>query len=82
MTVSFVNLVKDEKNTWELAGEFGGRRSLRNQVIAGILREFTLPNQRWDIFRAGAVKRTEEPAPLKRCGQEVLNQLDKGESKK
>lgn len=31
---------------------------------------------------ASAVKRTEESAPLNRCGQEVLNQLDKWESNK
>lgn len=59
-------------------GLFSGKRSLRNKVIAGKLREFTLLNQRcWDIFMAGAVKRTKQPAPLDRCGQEVLNHLDK-----
>lgn len=71
------------KTTWELAGLLGGKRSLRDKVIAGKLREFTLPNQRCrDIFMSGAVKRSEEPAPLDRCGQEVLNQPDKWEVNK
>lgn len=66
------------KNHWGSTGEFDGKRSLRNKFIVGKVREFTLSNQRCqDIFMAGAIKRTEQPAPLNKCGQEVLNQLAK-----
>ena len=60
------------------------KRSLMdNKTIAEKLSEFTLPCQRcWHIFMPDAANRSEEPAPLKWCAQDVLNQPDKWEANK